>query len=183
MNSNNHIKFRKVMKHDKELVKKWRFKPHVKEYWDNNPGMWENFENYLLGETAGFDYWIGWIEGNPFALLITSDAKEPDPQTHRLDEHRSRFSAPVGTTLLVDLLISEENYLGKGLGALTLKAFADSQPKYVTALMTDPATTDAKAIHIYEKAGFAIVDTFYPLTGQIHTKIPHHLMKLNIKHE
>ena len=41
------ITFKKASKDDKSMIHDWWNKPHVMEFWDNSPEMWQNVENYL----------------------------------------------------------------------------------------------------------------------------------------
>ena len=59
----------------------------------------------------------------------------------------------------IDLFLADESRLGKGLGTRIVQAFAEflfSDPG-VTRIQIDPAPTNARAIRVYEKAGFQAV--------------------------
>lgn len=156
------IDFFQATKKDKPLIKKWWNKPHVKEFWDNSLSMWENVENYLdQGTKDIFDYWVGTVDGEPFALLMTSNSYS----THS-----------TGTASAIDFMIGNKKYLGKGLAAPTLKAFMDFLPEETTCFLIDPAAENTRAVHVYSKAGFKEIDRFTPKEGSFKGK-EHIMMK------
>ncbi len=173
------ITFRKAVLADRNLIKSWFEKPHTQEFWDTSERMWRNVENYLKGKKVLFDYWIGCYDGTPYSLVMTSDASESSDEwgTNPLFE---RWVEPKGKTLTIDFMIGEEAFLGKGLSYETLIKFGEAQDPSVTALVIDPAADNSKAIHVYEKAGFLIVDTFAPKSGEFKGK-PHLFMKKKLR--
>jgi RimJ/RimL family protein N-acetyltransferase len=173
------ISFRKAQKADKKLLKEWFNKPHVKEFWDNRQKMWDNCEAYLNGHKELFDYWICLYDSEPFGLMMTSDASEPNKGKDQAPDHFIPWIEPEGTTLTIDFMIGEKSFLGKGLAHLTLKKFAESQDSSVKAFLVDPEVKNGKAIHIYEKAGFVRVSTFTRGEGFFKGK-PHYLLKMKI---
>jgi RimJ/RimL family protein N-acetyltransferase len=178
---NQKITFKKALKADKDLVHGWLKKPHVKEYWDNSEEMWENFENYLKGHKVLFDYWICYYDKEPFALIITSDASEPESGEQNTPDHFVPWLEPEGMTLTIDFAIGEKSFLGKGFSAVTLKRFAEVQDPSVTAFLVDPEVKNERATHVYDKAGFVKVGTFIRGKGFFKGK-PHYLMKKKLLH-
>ncbi|MBS0604196.1 MAG: GNAT family N-acetyltransferase [Verrucomicrobia bacterium] len=174
------ITFKKAVKTDKKLIKSWFDKPHVKEYWDNSKEMWDNVESYLEGDKILFDYWICLYDKEPYGLIMTSDAAEPDPRTKKQLDYFIPWIEPEGTTLTIDFMIGEKAFLGKGLSDLTLKKFAEVQEPSVTAFLVDPEVKNEKALHVYEKAGFVRVSTFIRGQGFFKGK-PHYLLKMKIQ--
>lgn len=172
------ITFRKAVKSDQDLLKKWFNKPHVKEFWDNSAEMWENVESYLNGHKVLYDYWIGLFEKEPYCLIITSDASENDPSAPGSDNHFLQWIEPQGKTWTIDFMIGEESFLGKGLSYLTLSKFTETQED-VSAFLIDPEVSNVKAIHVYEKAGFEKISTFTPKNGYFFGK-EHILMKKRV---
>jgi RimJ/RimL family protein N-acetyltransferase len=184
MKDNNYqkISFRKAAKNDLELLKAWFNKPHVKEFWDNSKEMWENVESYLNGHKVLYDYWIGLFEKAPFCLIITSDASEKDLSEKDLnapgsDNNFLPYLEPHGKTWTIDFMIGEESFLGRGLSHIALLKFTDDQ-RSVCSFLIDPAASNTKAIHIYEKAGFKKIATFIPKEGYF-ASVEHILMKKN----
>jgi RimJ/RimL family protein N-acetyltransferase len=175
------ITFKKALKTDKDLVRGWLKKSHVKEYWDNTEEIGENFESYLKGSKALFDYWICLYDKVPFGLIITSDASTPEPGQNETPDYSVPWLEPEGMTLLIDFVIGEKSFLGKGYSSATLSKFAKVQEPSVTAFLADPEVKNEKGIHVYEKAGFVKVSTFIRGKGFFKGK-PHYLMKLKIQH-
>lgn len=63
----------------------------------------------------------------------------------------------------LDFYIGESNALGRGLGSKILQQFLTSHIKpHYTACLVDPALHNSKAIHVYEKAGFKIIQSPLP---------------------
>ncbi len=175
------ITFKKAQKSNKDLVQGWLKKAHVKEYWDNSEEMWENFESYLKGRKVLFDYWICFYDKVPFGMIMTSDASEPEPGQKEPLDHFIPWLESEGMTLTIDFVIGEKSFLGKGLGSQTLQKFAEVQDPNVTAFLVDPEVKNERAVHVYEKAGFAKVSTFIRGKGFFKGK-PHYLMKMKITH-
>ena len=176
------ITFRKAIKSDEDLLKKWFQKPHVQEFWDNSPEMWQNVESYLNGNKVLYDYWIGSLGDEPFCLVITSEndpdapGLENDPNVPGSENHLLPYLEPQGQTWTIDFMIGEEAFLGKGLSHGALREFMAEQ-RGVAAFLIDPEATNAKAIHVYEKAGFLVVGRFTPKAGYF-AGMEHLMMKL-----
>jgi RimJ/RimL family protein N-acetyltransferase len=173
------ITFRKAVKTDKKLVLEWFEQPHMKEFWDTSKEMWNHFESYLKGTNELYDYWICSYGKEPYALIMTSNASEPDKGAAQAPDHFVPWIEPEGTTLTIDFAIGEEGYLGKGYSSTTLMQFAKFLDPSVTALLVDPEVKNEKAIHVYEKAGFVKVSTFIRGKGFFKGK-PHYLLKLKL---
>lgn len=174
------ITFRKALKaDDKELIKSWFKKPHLKGYWDNSEEIWDNFESYLKGQKSLYDYWICSYDKAPFALILTSDASEPRLDQRQAPDHVVPWLEPEGMTWMIDFAIGEKSFLGKGLSSITLQRFAETQEPNITAFLADPEVKNEQAIHVYEKAGFVKVGTFIRGKGFFKGK-PHYLMKMKI---
>lgn len=170
------ITFRLATSEDRAIIKQWWTKPHVIEFWDNSPGMWENIENYFLGKKDLFDYWIVFFGQSPFSLIMTSEIDKNIPSTHvyfpwiELEK----------LNMTIDFMIGEENFLGKGFSYQTLKTFfLFLKTSGVSSFLIDPAINNIKAINAYKHAGFEIVDTFIPEEGYF-SGIKHYLMKLKL---
>jgi len=168
------ISFCKVTQSHPELVHRWWHAPHVIEFWDNSEEMWNNFSNYTSGKRDLYDYWIGFCDGKPYSLVMTSDASDDTPELLK------PWISAEGKTLTIDFMIGEPFYLAKGLAAKTLTAFAEFLPDTVSTLLIDPESENRKAVHVYEKAGFKKVDTFMPREGYFAGKA-HLLMRLSVR--
>lgn len=170
------ISFHLATLKDRSMIKEWWTKPHVMEFWDNSPEMWQNVENYFLGKKEIFDYWIGFYDQEPFALLMTSELEKNLPA----DDPYAKWVEPEGLTITIDFMIGNENYMGKKLSYITLNKFAYfMKEKGARAVIIDPAATNPRAVHVYQKAGFDIVDTFDRNKGYF-SGIKHYLMKMKL---
>lgn len=173
------ITFRIAAKADKKLVQGWLDKPRIQEYWDISKELSTNFQTYLKGEKEPFEYWICLYEKEPFGLIMTSDAAQPDLGVKDSPDHRLPWLESEGITLMIEFAIGEKSYLGKGYSSATLKRFAEIQPPEVKAFLADPEVKNAKGIHVYEEAGFVRVSTFIRGKGFFKGE-PHYLMKRKI---
>lgn len=170
MNSNI-ITFRLATSSYKPLIHTWWNKPYVREFWDNSTSMWQNVENYLdKGVKDLFDYWIGFYNDVPFALVMTSVMDKNAPAIYQ------PHCTENGITRSIDFMIGEEAYIGKGLAHLTLQVFMESCPPTVTNFLIDPASSNQRAAHVYQKAGFKEVGRFTPDDGSFAGK-EHILMR------
>lgn len=161
---------------DRLLIKSWWTKPHVMEFWDNSPEMWQNVENYFQGSKDLFDYWLGYLNGTPFALIMASEIDKNIPTTDLYYPHLD----PKGLTMSLDFMIGEEAYLGKGFAPLTLKAFAQFlYEQGVTNLLIDPEIKNHRAVNAYQKAGFEIITTFTRKKSYF-TGMEHYMMQLKL---
>lgn len=158
------ITFKQAVSSDKFLIHRWWNKSHVKEFWDNSPECWQNVEGYLdKGTRDLFDYYMGFYDEAPFALVMMCNESEASTHPEHLLTYLTKPGE--GETVSFDFMIGEEQYLGKGLAAITLRAFMESCSPDITRFLIDPAADNLKAIHIYEKAGFKEVGRFIPKKG------------------
>lgn len=163
------IIFKKASLDHRESVFQWFEEPHIKEFWDSSPEHRADILIFMKGRKEPspywdgmFDYWIGLVDGDPYCLFMTSEVR-PE-QTNLLEVWRIYLSK-TGKTLSIDFMIGNKKYFGKGLGSETLEAFANFISKEidptVDTFFIDPADTNPRAKHVYEKAGFKNVATFY----------------------
>lgn len=162
------IRFKKATLDYKDYIFDWLDKPHVKEFWDNSQEHRDDILIFMNGSNAPrpyfngtFDYWVGLINDEPFALLMTSEIKNAETD---LPEGWYEQLSITGKTLGIDFMIGNEKYLGKGLAAPTLEAFTQFIPKHIDPLvdrfLIDPAANNPRAKHVYKKAGFKVVSEF-----------------------
>lgn len=169
------ITFRKVTLTDLPLLNAWLQEPHVKEFWDNSDQQYNNMYNYLKGIKDGPDYYIGFMTIDPFCLLLTTYECIEDT----LDQYRPYLSNDWKTYTL-DFMIGNKAYLGKGYASTTLHEFClylNKQDPKTTRFVIDPAETNPKAIHVYEKAGFHKVNTYTPQEGEFAGKVHYVMIK------
>lgn len=166
----NNFSFRLVEKCDYDLIYEWLHKEHVKPYFFGQ-GLQNTLNNLKLfvqginhNGRYEFAHWLANIDSKPFAFLMTSPVTVND---HWYNQDSS--------TIMLDLLIGEEAYLGKGLAAEMIKAFIDSLPNTINRILIDPAEENTRAVHVYEKAGFNKIAEFKP----DYHPVPHWMMELN----
>lgn len=113
-------------------------------------------EKFFKG-TSSSQHWIGYDNETPFVYLLTS---------------------PEGKdAITLDLFICDLNYLGKGLSVQMIHEFLFSKFPNIKEVLIDPESTNTRAIHVYEKAGFRTIGTFI---AKWHP-VPHTQMKLEMK--
>lgn len=125
----------------KNMLHKWLQQPYINE-WIHGVGL-QNTLNGLeqfFKDESDMTYWIGYYQEIPFAFLITA----PDG-----DE-----------AISLDLFICDLNYIGKGLAVPMIQEFLISQFPHVKKVLIDPEATNARAIHVYQNAGFKIIGEF-----------------------
>jgi aminoglycoside 6'-N-acetyltransferase len=145
--------FRPFTEADLPLMRAWRLRPHVIEWW--GPPEVEDAAETLADPNVAM--WIVELEGRPFAY-----AQDYDP--HAWDSHPFAHLPPGSRG--IDQTIGEPDMLNRGHGSAfvrqhCLSLFAAGAP----AIGTDPHPDNARAIRAYQKAGFAIasgpVDTLW----------------------
>lgn len=161
------ISFQKVTPDHQDVIFKWLAEPHVMEFWDNGQDHKDDIVNFAGGRKTPssyfngiFSYWIGFIDGEPFAFILTNELnEETDPPPYAIP-----YLSKTGKTIGLDFCIGNPKYLGKGLAAPTLEAFTDFFSTAIEPLadtyLIDPSTSNPRAIHVYEKAGFRLQTEF-----------------------
>jgi len=150
--------FKPIKVKDRSLVHEWLIQPHIAE-WIHGIGLQNTLngmEQFFQGE-SNTTYWIGYDKDTPFAFLITSPEGDD------------------ATTL--DLFICDLNYLGKGIAVPMIREFLISQFSNVKRVLIDPEATNKRAIHVYQKVGFKIIEEFI---ARWHP-VPHYQMELYMK--
>jgi pimeloyl-ACP methyl ester carboxylesterase len=115
-------------------------------------------------------HWLSYDGDIPFGYLLTSTVA-----MNKEDEYR-RFCKTGGEAITLDLFIGNSQYLGKGIAHQMIQEFLLSQCTQVQEVLIDPQVTNRRAVHVYEKAGFSIVEEFIPS----HSTLPHYLMHLDM---
>lgn len=136
---------------DLPLLHDWLHRPHIVRWWGGVRPSWAEVQAQYHPQALAAERvtpWIGLLDGVPFAYaqsyvaMGAGDgwwAHETDPGVRGIDQS-----------------IADAALLGRGLGTLLVRAlvaqlFGDPQ---VSAVQTDPAPDNARAIRCYEKAGF-----------------------------
>ncbi len=163
--------FKPVDATHRTLIHTWLKQPHVTK-WFYGQGLQNTFnhlDEFLQGASQAH-YWLGLDKNHPFAFLITSFVSKPNDEL-------TPWCLLNGDVITLDMLIGDENYLGKGLSHLLIKEFLISQFPKVVEVLIDPEATNVKAIHVYQKVGFKILGEFIPS----HSPHPHYMMRLDMK--
>lgn len=134
-----------------------------------------DLKNFLSGKPHFTTHWIAYYNQSPFAYLLTSVVTVDQVDIY------GKWREKEGKTYTLDLLIGEEEFLGKGLSHLMIEKFINDQFPNAAAFLIDPETRNTQAIHVYEKTGFVKVEEFCPEPGRFAAGIPHVMMKLNLK--
>jgi RimJ/RimL family protein N-acetyltransferase len=161
------FRFEVVKAHHKDLIFAWLIEPHMQEFWDNSPEHKEDIIIFINGRKRPspyfdgiFTYWIGYVNEEPFCLLLTAEVKVDE----RCPEVWRENISKIGLTYSIDYGIGNRNYLGKGLAAPALKAFIDYFRQHVDrkadTFFIDPDSNNPRARHVYTKAGFTFVGEY-----------------------
>jgi RimJ/RimL family protein N-acetyltransferase len=164
------ISFKLVDKEHRALVHSWLLQPYVGE-WFYGQGLENTFKHldeFLAGASFA-QYWLACDQDHPFAFLITSNVDKPHDQL-------VKWCSSHGQAITLDMLIGDQNYLGKGYAVQVIHQFLSKQFSHVNEVLIDPEATNTKAVHVYQKAGFNILSEFIPS----HSPHPHYMMKLNL---
>jgi len=177
------IAFQKASPQYREDVLNWLTQPHIQEFWDTSLQHRDDILIFMAGRkkpspywNGMFDYWIGLINDEAYSLLMTSEILPT--QKDLLDVWKANLSK-TGRTFSIDFMIGNPKYLGKGLGAPTLEGFTkfirETIDPSIDTFFIDPADTNPRAKHVYEKSGFKTVATFHRDVGS-EKNVKHFLM-------
>lgn len=153
----------------RSLVRHWLTLPHVTE-WFYGQGLantLKHLDEFLKGASEA-QYWLAYDQDQPFAFLITSYVGKSDAY--------ARWCTQEGDVITLDMLIGDLRYIGKGLAHLLIREFLVKEFPQVAEVLIDPEATNSRAIHVYQKAGFTLVDEFIPS----HSPHPHYMMRLRM---
>ncbi|MDN3504742.1 MAG: GNAT family N-acetyltransferase [Rhabdochlamydiaceae bacterium] len=146
--------FTYVTDDQRELIHLWLQKPHISE-WIHGSGLQntlDDLDKSFIGKSET-NYWIGSNDNQPFCFFIT----------------RSEDDA-----VALDVFIGEENYLEKGLAIEMFNQFIDQHFSSTHRLFIDPEVANQRAVHVYTKLGFTILNEFIAPWNPV----PHYLMEL-----
>lgn len=101
---------------------------------------------------------------------ITGPYDQNDPYNKWYQKNKKIFT--------LDLLIGNEDFLGKNLSVKMIQALILQHYKEADYFLIDPAKENKKAIYVYQKAGFEILEEFIPEFDPI----LHIMMRLEVKH-
>ena len=129
----------------------------------------EDLDAFLKG-TACFQHWLAYDGDTPFGYLLTSAVTKDG------NDEYARFCTGPGEAVTLDALIGDSCYLGKGIAHQMIQEFLLTHYAHVQEILIDPQVNNRRAIRVYEKAGFSMVEQFTPS----HSALPHFLMRLNM---
>jgi len=150
------ILFKPFKKEHIPLWQAWSELPHVKEVW-----FIEGYEttDYIHQKIAGngYDYpFVIFLDEKPIGYIVCCDL-----YSYRTicQNTKGVFTNEAPGTFGMDLFIADEAYLNKGYGTKIVQAFVQFIFHHFKAkvILIDPATSNKRAIHCYEKAGFSFL--------------------------
>lgn len=156
--------FKPMVKSQHDFVLEWIHQPHISE-WLHGEGLSntiKDIEKFLSNSGAWATHWIAYDNETPFAYLITSEVEKSEEY-------------PEGAITL-DLFICNLDYIGKGLAVQMIHEFILSQFFDIKVVLIDPEVANKRAIHVYQKAGFKIIEEFIASWHPV----PHYKMQLCI---
>lgn len=181
--SPSHFIFKPAVESQRDLIHGWLQQDYIRE-WIHGQGLknthlgLENFFQYradnkeLDFQSDITQHWIGYDGDKPFVYLLTSNVLK------NTDDQYAKYSEMNGLAITLDIFIGDAKYLGKGLASIVIKEFLLSQFSNVSEVFIDPEQKNARAIHVYKKVGFHIIDEFIAMWHPT----PHYIMKLNMKY-
>jgi len=144
------MEFKPLEERDFPLLLEWLQRPHVKQWWDDGDDTLEKVRQHYTSDP----------ENTKRFLLIQGEPARPSGYfQYYLTAHG------VG----IDQFLSDESYLGRGLGTEAIRKFVD----FVTAkhapksIAVDPSPDNRRAIRCYEKVGFRHTKTVPDRQGKL----------------
>ena len=132
--------FRDLTPEDFPLLLEWLAKPHVKKWWNDGDDTLEKVAAHYgtPDETTRF--------------ILYDDEKPIGYFQYYLAGNRQ-----IG----IDQFIGDENYVGRGVGAETIKMFVEliTLKQKTSRIILDPSPENNRAIRCYEKVGFKHYET------------------------
>ena len=174
-----YFSFKPAAEVHRDLIHSWLKQKELAE-WIHGPGL----ENTLLGlekfinhekglesdrQTPLTQHWLAYMNEHPFAYLLTSNVSA--------DSVYAPYRQEKGSAITLDLFIGDDTFRGKGLATKLIHEFLIGHFSDVAEVFIDPEKTNARAIHVYQKAGFKIVGEFVAAWHPV----PHYLMKLPMR--
>ena len=167
--------FAPLREEDLDLVRQWLLRPHVRQWFDDVPGVAypdhtiSEYQTAIRGEDPT-DLYVIKLDGRPIGVL----------QSYRIDDH-PEYAAQVALTrpaVGIDLFIGDPELIGRGHGPALIRAFLRDVafPRYsVDLCVIGPTASNAAAIRAYEKAGFRFLKTYLEPDSR---EQEHYLMEL-----
>jgi len=153
-----HFIFKHAIVEDKNRIINWLSQPHIRK-WLHSAGL-QNLLNTLdrfFENNSESTHWIAYSHKTPFAYLLTTP-EGPD-------------------AISLDLFICDTDFIGKGLSVPLIQTFLLDHFPHIKEISIDPETSNTRAVHVYQKAGFQIIGEFIASWHPV----PHYKMKLDMK--
>lgn len=147
------------------LVLSWLKMPHVNE-WFHGVGLdntIQGIRSYLEGKRPNYKGYVVFFKKIPFAYIMVNQLTKDDSISSKSPYRKwieKDFQHIPNQYITMDLLVGDKEYLGRGLACPMILAFIAIYCADVKGIFIDPESTNHKAIHVYEKAGFCKIDSF-----------------------
>jgi RimJ/RimL family protein N-acetyltransferase len=158
------------------LVRRWLLEPHVRRWWADPPR-----DAYPEDELEKYRRRIRGDDADPTLLFLIRQRGRPLGfiQSYRIDDddEYGRALALDASAVGIDLFIGEPEEIGKGRGAVLIRAFLHDVvfARYdVAECVIGPSVKNTSAIRAYEKAGFH----FFKDARVPDERDPEHLMRI-----
>lgn len=177
ISNDSQMRFFRVARKHQQTILEWFKEDHVKEFYYGAglQNTLKNLELYCQGINNNgkysFEHWIAFLGDDPFGFLMTSlleGTGNPD---------NAKWYIEGKQTFTLDLLIGPKAFLGRGLSSRMIQEFILDKFSHADYFIIDPAKSNSKAIHVYEKAGFKTVGEFCPADNPM----PHLMMRMAVK--
>jgi RimJ/RimL family protein N-acetyltransferase len=161
------IEFESLRAEHLPLLREWLGREHVSRWWRTGEESVTHAEEALAGLDAT-DYYLIVVDGLPVGMI----------ETYRVDDHPdwATLVGERGTGAAgLDLLIGEEDAVGRGLGPRVLEAFTRDvvfREPDITAVVATVEEANRRSWRAFEKAGFRHVRDVEE------DGLPHRLMRL-----
>ena len=139
---------------DQNLIEAWLTQPHIRE-WLHGEGLANTLASLRQSfeGTSDYQHWIAYDGDVPFGYLLTSDADQEEDAFTSI-----AFSGNRAITL--DVFIGEPDFLDRGFGTAMIREFLRTQFPTASDVIIDPEAANERAVHVYQKLGFRIIETF-----------------------
>jgi RimJ/RimL family protein N-acetyltransferase len=145
------------------LMARWLEAPHVREWWGDPAEELDHIREMIAGRDTTRPSVI-LLDGRPIGYIQVWSLGDHQNETWLVDHPWLAEFPP--ETVGVDITISEEALLSKGIGSATLKLFlAGLIAEGHRTIIIDPDPANARAVRAYEKAGFRPVPRLLGKTG------------------
>jgi RimJ/RimL family protein N-acetyltransferase len=159
------IEFRPMTADDLPRLHDWLQRPHVHRWWGESRTLDQVVDHYLpaIEGRDPTDHYLVLVDGCPVGMVQTYLVSD-------YPEHADLMNIGDSSTAGVDILIGEEELIGRGLGTEILRRLVDdvvfARPT-TTRCIADPSIENIASVRAFEKAGFRVVRKFVdPSDGQ-----------------